>query len=332
MTSIMGTATLAWKNVFECSNFGYNRTKNAHLDTWEDLDNKTLFDLHGKTFLVTGSNSGIGYNSAYYFADHGATVHILCRNPERGQKAISEIKAGTGNNNVFLHTINLAEPKEVRQFAEQFIAEGNSLDVLVNNASSFGKSKDIEYNSQGVEKTLATNTLGPFLLTNLLIPLLKKSPEPRVISTSSIGALAQHLVIRDDYMNMFMGYSPMSAYSRTKRHTVVLTELWNEKFGDSGITFSAMHPGVVDTKMVKESLKSLKILMGPLLRDKQQGADTIKWLAVSKQAVGPQVSGNWYRDRQIERKHAPLASTPYTQEEMDNLWNWCSELTGNPSA
>jgi len=330
MTSLMGAATMAWMNVFQCSNLGYNISKTFHSSDWEDL---SLFDLRGKTFLVTGSNSGIGFNSAYYFADRGATVHLLCRNPERGQNALSDIKKGTGNNNVFLHTVDLSEPSEIREFVERFESEGNSLDVLVNNASSFGKKDHMEYNSEGIEKTLASNTLGPFLLTNLLIPLLKKSREARVISTSSVGALSQKLVVRDDYMQMNGSYDPMMYYSRTKRQTIALTELWSETFKNTGITFVAMHPGIVDTKMVKESLPKFRVLMNPLLRTYDQGADTIKWLAVSKKAVGPQVSGNWYRDRLVERKHAPLSGTEYTHDDLTNLWNWCSELTKyNPSA
>lgn len=88
-----------------------------------------------------------------------------------------------------------------------------------------------------------------------------------------------------------------------------------------------MHPGIVDTKAVRVSMPTFFKLTGPILRTLEQGSDTIKWLAVSKSAHGNQVSGNFFRDRQVEMKHAPLAKTEYTEQQKQELWDWCSQST-----
>lgn len=341
MTSILGTAASIPYGLMKFTSAGFNNSTSRDEDTWENIYIKSnkdsneytrervpdpFIDLSGKTYLVTGANSGIGYSSALYFAQHKATVHIICRNAERGREAIKSIKSETKNKSVYLHVVDMGEPEQIRQFARRFAEEGNHLDVLVNNASAMMAGNEIEYNSDNIEKTLAINTVGTFLLTNLLIPLIQKSEDGRVIVVSSGGQLTQKLVIKDDWFGN--SFDPMVAYARTKRHLTVLSELWAERYSKGlGIKVFSMHPGLVDTKAVKISMPTFYRFMKNKLRTVEEGSDTIKWLAVSEQPKLEQ-SGSFFRDREIESKHIPLAQTNYTHDEAEELWNWCCQLSG----
>jgi len=244
---------------------------------------------------------------------------------KRGLEAIDQIKSSSKNNNVYLHVCDLGEMNQIRNFVKDFVEKGNHLDILVNNAGSMLCGNEIEYTRDGIEKTFAINTLGTFLLTNLLIPTLRKSSDPRVIVTSSGGMLTQNLLIRDEYLKMPLWYyDPMVTYARTKRQLVALVEYWSQRFHNYGIKFFAMHPGIVDTKALSTGMPKFYALTHFKQRTWEEGADTINWLAVSDSV--PQ-SGLFFRDRKPEIKHGKFAGTEYTDEERTALWNWCCELS-----
>lgn len=329
MTSYIGTTGATAYGFAKFGHAGYVSSKRNLISQqhWEDIYGNDV-DLSRKSFLVTGANSGVGFSSAHYFAQHKGTVHILCRDEKRGKEALEQIKSETNNNNVYLHICNLSESKDIREFVRKFNESGYQVDVLVNNAGAMMSEKEIEYNSELIEKTLSINTLGTFLLTNLLIPNLQKSVDPRVIVVSSGGQLTQTLVLRDDWLKD--GYpDPTIVYARTKRHLSVLTELWAEKYSSRfRIKFFSMHPGFVDTKAVKISMPKFHKFYSTVskLRTLEEGSDTIKWLAVSNEPTLEQ-SGEFFRDREIEVKHIKFAQTHYTHDEAVELWKWCSELS-----
>jgi len=297
----------------------------AHL--WEDISGANLSD---RSVIITGANSGIGLMCSEWFALHGATVHMLCRNEERGVQAVNHvIEASNNNAKVHFHLVDVSIPASLRKFAKDFDAAGHNVDILVNNAGIMVEEK--QKTEDGIESTFATNTLSTFMLTNLMIPALRRSifsvcHRPIVINVSSGGMLTEPLVIREKYDNQKPKWSGMAAYARTKRHQIALTELYAKKFPD--ILFVAMHPGWTDTLGVQTSMPGFYESLKSKLRTPEQGADTIFWLAINSDKLPMSDSGEFFRDRRKEIKHFCLAATRYNHKEAEALWNWCAETAG----
>ncbi|XP_077637542.1 dehydrogenase/reductase SDR family member 12 isoform X3 [Lonchura striata] len=198
-------------------------------------------DVAGRSFLVTGANSGIGKATAKEIARRGGTVHLVCRNKERAEVAKEEIVTETGNQNIFWHIVDISNPKEIWKFAEKFQNE-HKLNVLINNAGCMVNNRELT--EDGLEKNFATNTLGTYIMTTALVPLLEKAADARVITVSSGGMLVQKLNVSD----LQSGNGPFDGtmvYAQNKRQQVVLTEQWAKTYRN--IHFSVMHPGWADT-------------------------------------------------------------------------------------
>lgn len=279
-------------------------------------------DMTGKTCIVTGANSGLGFVTALQLAALGASVTMVARNAARGQSARDEIIDRTENQNVFLDVVDLSSLAAVRHFATRFLDKEKRLDVLVNNAGVLLPQKKLSVD--GIELSFATNVLGPFLLTNLLIPLLEQSAPARVILVSSGGMYTQKLDA-DDLQSERKEFNGTVAYAQHKRAQVILTELWAEQLTGSGVTVNAMHPGWVDTPGVSKSLPTFRQVMRPFLRTPAQGADTIIWLAVAPRLASE--SGKFWFDRR-QRKTHKLARTVSSPQDRQRLWDNCARLSG----
>ncbi|XP_018595384.2 dehydrogenase/reductase SDR family member 12 [Scleropages formosus] len=276
-------------------------------------------NLSGRSFVITGANSGIGKATACEVAGRGGTVHMVCRNKDRAEAARKDIVEQTGNENVHVHLVDMSSPRQVWEFAENF-KKNNSLHVLVNNAGCMVNQRELQ--EDGLEKNFATNTLGTFILTTALIPALKKSHDPRVITVSSGGMLVQRLNVGD--LQFEKGtFDGTMAYAQNKRQQVILTELWAAEHKD--IHFSSMHPGWADTPAVRSSMPDFHARMKNKLRSEAQGADTIVWLAVSEGAV-KLPSGLFFQDRKPVSTHLPLASTRASKAEEEQLKAALEEL------
>jgi NAD(P)-dependent dehydrogenase (short-subunit alcohol dehydrogenase family) len=286
---------------------------------WHDADIDV--DMTGKTCIVTGANSGLGFVTAQQLAALGASVTMVARNPARGQSARDEIIARTGNPNVYLDVVDLSSLAAVRHFATRFLDREKRLDVLVNNAGILLPQKKLSVD--GIELSFATNVLGPFLLTNLLIPRLEQSAPARVIIVSSGGMYTQKLNI-DDLLSEGKAFNGTVAYAQHKRAQVILTELWAKRLTESGVTVNAMHPGWVDTPGVSRSLPIFRKVMRPFLRTPTQGADTIIWLAVAPRLASE--SGKFWFDRR-QRKTHKLARTISLPQDRQRLWDKCVRLS-----
>jgi NAD(P)-dependent dehydrogenase (short-subunit alcohol dehydrogenase family) len=212
--------------------------------------------------------------------------------------------------------------EEIRRLAAHLTGTEPRLDVLVNNVGVLMPERAVS--DEGMELTLATNLAGPFLLTNLLVPLLLRSAPARIVNVSSGGMYAER--IRPDDMEYQRGtYRGASAYARTKRGQVVLTEMWAERLAGSGVVVHAMHPGWVGTAGVEQSLPTFNTLMKPFLRTVAQGADTIVWLATAPE---PALStGRFWFDREVVPTHWSR-STREQPGEREVLWETLSRLTG----
>ncbi|NWU90307.1 DHR12 reductase, partial [Upupa epops] len=277
-------------------------------------------DVSGRSFLVTGANSGIGKATAKEIARRGGTVHLVCRNKERAEVAKGEIVADTGNQNLLVHVVDLSNPREIWTFAEKFKNE-HKLDVLINNAGCMVNSRELT--EDGLEKNFATNTLGTYILTAALLPLLDKADDARVITVSSGGMLVQKLNI-SDLQSGSGTFDGTMVYAQNKRQQVVLTERWAE--AHRNIHFSVMHPGWADTPAVRSSMPDFHRRMKNMLRTEAQGADTVLWLAVSSEAT-KLPSGLFFQDRQPVPTHLPLASTRSPPEDEEKLMEVLEELS-----
>ena len=279
--------------------------------------------MEGRTVLVTGATSGLGLASAHAFARLGASVRLLARSAERGDRARTEIVEASGNDHVGVFLCDLSSLVSVRQAAARFAAEESRLDVLVNNAGALLGERRLSVD--GIELTFATNVLGPFLLTNLLTPLLEKSAPARIVNVSSGGMYTQRIHVED--LQSDGEFDGATAYARTKRAQMILTEQWAERLRGSGVVAHAMHPGWADTPGLESSLPRFYGATRRLLRTPQEGADTIVWLGAAPEPA--RCSGGFWHDR----RERPTHRVPWTREsaaDRDRLWAECERLTGWP--
>jgi NAD(P)-dependent dehydrogenase (short-subunit alcohol dehydrogenase family) len=275
--------------------------------------------MDGRTVLVTGATGGIGRAAAEAFAGLGARTLLLARDEGRGSRARDEIAAATGNDDVAVVLCDLARLADVRAAADRVLVDERRLDVLVNNAGVLPPERTLS--EDGVELTFAVNVLAPFVLTEGLLPLLRASPPSRVITVSSGGMYAQRL--GTDLQSERGEYRGTKAYARTKRAEVVLTELWAQRHAGTGVVFHSMHPGWVGTAGVADSLPTFNRVMGPLLRDAEQGADTIVWLGAAEEPL--RSNGRFWHDRRERPTHL-RRGTRETEAERLGLWDALARL------
>nr|XP_057938697.1 dehydrogenase/reductase SDR family member 12 [Doryrhamphus excisus] len=276
-------------------------------------------NLSGRSFMITGANSGLGKATAQEIANRGGTVHMVCRNKGRADAAKEEIVERSKNQNVHVHVVDMSCARDVWQFAESFV-QGNALHVLINNAGCMVNQREVT--QEGLEKNFATNTLGTYILTVALLPALKKAQDPRVVTVSSGGMLTQKLDV-DDLQSEKGTFDGTMVYAQNKRQQVVLTERWATQHKE--VHFSSMHPGWADTPAVQSSMPSFHAKMQNKLRTEAMGADTIVWLAVAD-AAAKQPSGLFFQDRCAVATHLPLAFSRSTSQEEDRLLAALSDL------
>ncbi len=280
----------------------------------EDLD----VDLSGRRCLVTGANSGIGFETSLALADLGADVVLLCRNRERGEQALERIRSETGNRRVSLELLDVSDLASAREVCAR-LAEA-PVDVLVHNAGVLPDTRT--ETREGLELTLATHVVGPCLLTRLLKPRLLESRDGRVIWVSSGGMYTRRLSLQDPNWEQ-REYDGVIAYAETKRAQVVLAELWAEELAGSSVVVNAMHPGWADTPAVQTSLPRFHRLTRNILRTPAEGADTVVWLAASP--GGRAWSGRFFFDREPRRSYL-LPFTRESQNDRRALWELCERL------
>ncbi|NWR55019.1 DHR12 reductase, partial [Bucorvus abyssinicus] len=270
-------------------------------------------NVSGRSFLVTSANSGIGKATAKEIARRGGTVHLLCQNKERAEVTKGEIVTETGNHVSSFSVFCLLLERLLFLFTE-VVLQINNAGCMVNNR---------ELTEDGLEKIFATNTLGTYILTTALLPLLEKKADARVITVSSGGMLVQKLNI-SDLQSGNGTFDGTMVYAQNKRQQVVLTE--QRAKTHRNIHFSVMHPGWADTPTVRWSIPGFYQKMKDMLRTEAQGADTVVWLAVSSE-VTKLPSGLFFQDRQPVPTHLPLASTHSPPEDEEKLMEVLEEFS-----
>ena len=283
-------------------------------------DASPLPRLEGRTVLVTGATSGIGLAAACRLARQGATVRFLARNQQKAEAARDRIAAAGGPGaDVAYGLADMSDLDSVREFAARFLVGDNGLHVLIHNAGALTRER--REARDGTELTFASQVLGPFLLTTLLLPALRRAAPARVLTVSSGGMYTQRL----DLAALEMGpdrYDGAVAYARAKRAQVALTGEWARRVPPAVAVFHAMHPGWADTPGVVSSLPTFHRLMRPLLRTPDQGADTLVWLASADEPGGS--TGGFWLDRRRRGEHR----LPWTRGgESRALWQLCVDRT-----
>jgi NAD(P)-dependent dehydrogenase (short-subunit alcohol dehydrogenase family) len=282
--------------------------------------------MEGRTILVTGATAGLGRETAQQCAALGARVLLLARDRARGERAVQEIVAATGNADVELVLGDLSSVASVRAAAADVQARVPALHALVNNAGVLSGERRLSVD--GVELTFATNVLGLYLLTELLLPLMRSSAPARIVNVTSGGMLTQALDL-DDVQTERRAYDGPGAYARTKRAEMVLTAEWARRLDGTGVVVHAMHPGWADTPGVQESLPRFRSVMRPLLRTAQEGADTIVWLVAAAEPA--RSTGRLWHDRQVRSEHR-LRSTRGGDDDGARLMAICDALVAAADA
>jgi NAD(P)-dependent dehydrogenase (short-subunit alcohol dehydrogenase family) len=292
------------------------------LEGWRSLDD---YDLTGRVVVLTGATSGLGYAAARQLAKCGATLVLNGRSAERNERIVSELIGATGNRSITQVPADMGDLADVRRLAEHVLALHDRLDVLIHNAGALTPERHVT--ADGTEATVASQVIGPFLLTALLLDRLATTTGSRVITMSSGGMYAAGLTVTGLEMTQEQ-YNGTEQYARAKRAQVTLNEMWAERFAGSGIHFHSLHPGWAATPGVDASLPTFAKVMGPLLRTPAQGADTLVWLAADD-GEPLQSNGRFWLDRRMRPIHKlPTTRRTDTPEHRAELWEWVAAKAG----
>ncbi len=293
------------------------------LDQWKPLDD---YDLTGRVIVLTGATSGLGNAAATQLAHCGASLVLVGRSDERNRTVVEEMIETTGNPSITQVAADMGDLSQVRNLADRILTDHDRLDVLIHNAGAL--TADRSETSDGTEATVASQVVGPFLLTSLMVDRLVTSAPSRVLTMSSGGMYASGLTVSGLEMSP-AEYNGTEQYARAKRAQVTLNEMWADRFGHEGITFHAMHPGWADTPGVDAALPTFAKVMGPLLRTADQGADTLVWLAADDRPL--ESNGGFWLDRRNRSIHKlPTTRRTDSAERREQLWTWVSDRANGP--
>ena len=280
--------------------------------------------LVGKRVLVSGATAGIGLEMARAFAGLGATVHVLGRNPEKVRHCVAAIIEGVPGAEVVGEVCDVSDLDAVTAWTTDFANRVPALDGLVHNAGLMPKERFVT--PQGHELQLATHILGPHLMTERLLPLLRAARGASVVFVSSGGMYSAPLVVED--LESGHDYNGVRTYARTKRMQVVLADAWAHRMAGTDVKVESMHPGWVDTPGVAEYLPRFRVITRPLLRELADGADTAVWLVATRPQSGP---GHFWHDR-AQRPTTFGWQRPENPARVRRFLRQVSALTGTSKA
>ncbi len=248
-------------------------------------------ELADRVWIVTGANSGIGKATAVGLARLGGTVVLACRSAERGATAREEILRSTGNERTSVMIVDLRSQASIRSFVDDFRRTHNRLDALVNNAGIFRRHRNVTVD--GLEEQFAVNYLGGFLLTHLLLDLLKASAPSRVVNVSSSAHEGGR--IHFDDLQGEGRYRGFRAYGQSKLAQVLFTYELARRLEGTGVTVNACHPGVIRTNLGRNDWPWAVHLVRPFFKSPEKGADTPIYLASSPDVE--RVTGKYFVKR-----------------------------------
>src|SRR5215218_6575279 len=277
-----------------------------------------------KVCLITGATSGIGKATAMGLASMGASVVMVGRDRGRGEAAMAEIKEKSPNASVDLMLADLSSQEQIHRLADNFKEAYPRLDVLINNAGLF-RSERIT-TADGLETTFAVNHLAYFLLTKLLLDVLKASAPSRIVNVAS-GEQRNGTIDFDD-LQAEKGYKTAKAYSQSKLATVLFTYELARRLEGTGVSANCLHPGVVGTNLgsgVTGALGFTVRALTPLMKSPEKGAETSVYLASSPEVEG--LSGGYF----VKKAEARSSEASHDQRIARRLWEVSADLTNLPA-
>lgn len=298
---------------------------------WTTAD---ISSLKGKVIIVTGGNSGLGYESVKAFAEKGAEVIMACRSLEKGAKAKAELDHGYPSAKIIVKQLDLMDLSSIMEFAKDINKSYDQIDVLLNNAGIM--MTPYQFTKDGFESQFGTNHLGHFALTGLLFDLIVKTPDSRIVNVSSLAHKKGKIHFDDLLFDDGKSYDPMESYRQSKMANLLFTyELQRrlEKAGSKTIT-AAAHPGVSITNLAnhlegKLMYKVFMLFSGFITHPPSQGA-----LPQIRASVDPEVQGGTYYgpDRMGEMKGDPVlvesTKPSHDPDDAKRLWEISEQMTG----
>jgi NAD(P)-dependent dehydrogenase (short-subunit alcohol dehydrogenase family) len=271
-----------------------------------------MTELAGITFLVTGANAGIGYATAQGLAARGGRVHVACRSREKGEAAAAAIAAAANSDQVTVLQLDLADLASVRRCAADFVARGEPLHVLINNAGVGGARGQT---ADGFEIHFGINHLGHFALTQALLPLLRESAPARIVSVASDAHYQAKGINFEELRNRTKGITGLPEYAVSKLCNVLFAAELGRRLAGTGVTAYSLHPGVVASEIWRRVPWPARQLMTRRMLTIEQGARTSLYCATSPEVA--QISGKYY-DRCRETEPSKVV----TPELAAQLWEY----------
>lgn len=280
-----------------------------------------LHDMRDKTVVITGATSGLGKAATLALAEMGANIIAVVRDKTKAAQLEQDVRHRCDRSLQFMYA-DMNSLEQTRAAAQTLLQNTAHVDVLINNAGALFNERQIT--AEGFEKSLALLLLSPFLMTETLLPLLRRSEQGRVINVVSGGLYTQAIRL-DDMQYEKEPYNGPKAYARAKRGLLDMTRFWAAQAENATVTFHAMHPGWADTQAVQDSLPTFYRLTKPFLRNAAQGADTIVWLASAPEPVT--CNGQFWLDRAIHTS-AMVPGTETPAEQRQTLYTCLQQMTG----
>ncbi|XP_030748250.1 retinol dehydrogenase 12-like [Sitophilus oryzae] len=278
--------------------------------------------LVGKTVIVTGSNTGIGYETAADLAKRGAKVILACRNGQRAKDAVQRIINETDNSNVSYRILDLGSLKSVRKFADEINKNEERLDILINNAGLQTVPEIKGLTGDGLQPTMQANYFGHFLLTHLLLGLLKKSAPSRIVNVASMAANYTKFKSVDDLNSE--GGVVVDVYGRSKLANILFTIELSEKLKNTKVTTYSLHPGVILTEFSRNVPELFKGVVENVLRymfkNAIEGAQTTIYCAVEKDIE--KYSGQHFHDCHVVKPYKKARKS----DLVKSVWKKTEEL------
>ncbi|XP_069022629.1 dehydrogenase/reductase SDR family member 13-like [Embiotoca jacksoni] len=283
--------------------------------------------LHGKTVIVTGSNTGIGKTTAIDLAKRGARVILACRSKQRGEAALEEVKRESGSSQVVFMQMDLGSLKSVRSFAETFLKTEPRLDILINNAGIYMQGRTAD----GLGMMFGVNHIGHFLLTNLLLERLKDCGPSRVVNVASTAHNFGKIDFDSLNSHKALGvgtsfYETLKVYSDSKLCNVLFTHELAKRLQGTMVTCYSLHPGAINSELARNASSWFQLVLKPVtvffFKNTVQGAQTTLHCAL-QEAIEP-LSGRYFSNCTVREAYAKAKDDATAKK----LWELSERLCG----